>query len=283
METPLKWKQRDCRGLRGLPAPFCGLGKPGLCRTKIFAGSLSFQIDPSVPQRLGYMHTTTCNSNCICANAYYPWTPHYPPIQIPVHLIYPELISPPRIDGQAFLLNPAMGAFAPAVRFTLKQNHILLHQTPPKVINAKQAFGSELMTFENTMERFSLHSWSVIVVQSCVALSNHGVKFACNGRDHCRPMPMIIDHRHHQRLNTTAEWMVEKNKVQRKDLWRRLWCLRTCRAFCCDDHHHVFVQNSGNVGRFSNLGGLVNHDTSVPFAIPVNNICNNFIKCLVSD
>ena len=208
METPPKWKQRDCRGLRGLPAPFCGLGKgkPGLCRTKIFAGSLSFQIDPSVPQRLGYTHTTTCNSNCICANAYYLWTPYYPPIQIPVHLISPELISPPRIDGQAFLLNPAMGAFAPAVRFTLKQNHILLHQTPPKVINAKQAFGSELMTFENTMERFSLHSWSVIVVQSCVALSNHGVKFACNGRDHCRPMPMIIDHRHHQRLNHHS-WM----------------------------------------------------------------------------
>ena len=76
-----------------------------------------------------------------------------------------------------------MGAFAPAVRFTLKQNHILLHQTPPKVINAKQAFGSELMTFENTMERFSFHSWSVIVVQSCVALSNHGVKFACTTKD----------------------------------------------------------------------------------------------------
>ena len=114
METPLKWKQRDCRGLRGLPAPFCGLGKPGLCRTKIFAGSLSFQIDPSVPQRLGYMHTTTCNSNCICANAYYLWTPHYPPIQIPVHLISHELISPPRIDGQAFLLNPAKSSLRPS-------------------------------------------------------------------------------------------------------------------------------------------------------------------------
>ena len=47
----------------------------------------------------------------------------------------------------------------------------------------------------------------------------------------------------------------------------RLWSLRTCCAFCCDDHHHVFVQNSGNVGRFSNLGGHVMHDTGVPFDV----------------
>ena len=66
---------------------FLWLGEAGSLSDKDLCRAFVLPNWPKCTQRLGYMHTTTCNSNCICANAYYLWTPHYPPIQIPVHLI----------------------------------------------------------------------------------------------------------------------------------------------------------------------------------------------------